>query len=253
MIKSIEKSLKILEVLSQNKRFYGVTEIADILNFDKSVVFKMLKTFENHGYVEQEKNTKKYGLGLKILELSNKLLQRINVIEIARPALMKIREFTGETVHLATLNKEKVIYLDQLKSNEVISVNTQVGNFEPIYCTAAGKSILAFLDINNINYYLDIFSKEGFTKFTKNTITSKDELSKELKRIRKEGFAIDNEELHYGVKCLAVPIKNQKKEVIASLGISGPVARLDDNKILVFSKYLMKEAKEVSRKLGEKI
>ena len=249
-MKSIERGLQILEILANSKSSCGVTEIANIMKLDKSIVFRNLNTMKRSGYVEQSKEQKKYTLGLKILELSNRLIQKMEITTIARPMLEKLSHISGETSHLAVLRDGRVIYIDRVESKEILGIHTNVGDHEPLYCTAVGKAILAFLPPKEVQEILKELNLSGFEKFTDDTITSLSELEIELENIRKKGFALDNEELYKGVRCIAAPIKNHENEVIASLGISGPTSRMMKHKIVRLAALTKEIAGEISEGLG---
>lgn len=250
MIESIKKSFQILEILSNNESPCGVTELANIMKLDKSTVFRILRTMKSKGYIEQLRDTKKYVVGIGILELSNKLIQKMEIVTIAKPMLKKLSQLSGESSHLAVLRRGKVIYIDRTISSEAVSIHTNIGDHEPVHCTGVGKAILAFLPSEEIQNNLNEIKAKSLEKFTDKTITSLSELEKELKKTREVGFAFDDEELYKGVRCLAAPIKNYKNEVIASLGISGPINRITDQKISYLANLVVEMATKVSKRLG---
>ncbi|MCD4669502.1 MAG: IclR family transcriptional regulator [Actinomycetia bacterium] len=250
MIESIKKSFQILEILSNNESPCGVTELANIMKLDKSTVFRILRTMKSKGYVEQLRDTKKYVMGIRILELSNKLMQKMEIAAIAKPMLKKLSQLSGESTHLAVLRRGKVIYIDRINSSEAVSIHTDIGDHEPVHCTGVGKAILAFLPSEEIQNNLKETKAKSLEKFTGKTLTSISELEKELKKIRGTGFAFDDEELYEGVRCLAAPIKNYRNEVIASLGISGPINRITDQRISHLAGLVVEIALKVSERLG---
>lgn len=246
MIKSVNKSLEILEILGDSNLPCGVSEIATKIGADKSSIYRILKTLENKGFVEQVDNNRKYILGLKILSLGALLLKKLNLVPILRPFLDKLAKITGETVHLAVLRGSKVIYIDRIESSEVVTVSSSIGKTEPSYCSATGKAILAFFSLNNLKNTLNELKAEGFTKFTEKTILSTAELEKELEKTRNNGYGFDDEERFYGVRCIAAPIIDHKNEVVASIGISGPISRMIDQKVPLIAANVMDIAKESS-------
>lgn len=250
MIESIKKSFQILEILSNNESPCGVTELANIMNLDKSTVFRILRTMKSKGYVEQPYGTKKYIMGIRILELSNKLIQKMEIAAIAKPMLKELSQSSGESAHLAVLRRGKVIYIDRTIGSEVVGVHTNIGDHEPVHCTGVGKAILAFLPSEEVQNNLKETKAKSLEKFTGKTITSLSKLEKELEKIREAGFALDDEELYEGVRCLAAPIKNYRNEVIASLGISGPINRMTDQRISHLAGSVVEMALKISERLG---
>lgn len=250
MSKSLKKSLDILEIIANSKEPCGVTEIANLIGQDKSTVHRILNTFKNEGYVDQIVETKKYILGLKFLELSDKLQKKMDIVKLARKVLEDLSESTGESVHLGVTRGIKVIYIDRVAGKEIVGIHTSIGDSEPLYCTATGKAILAFLSPQKLEDILDQIRKNGFKKFTNNTINSKHDLLIELNKIRAKGIAYDDEELYKGVKCIAVPIINHNNMVVASIGVSGPAVRMNTSRKKELSEKMLEAGKKISKSIG---
>ena len=239
MIKSIDKALKTLDILSDSKAPCSVSEIARTIRADKSSVYRILQTLKHRGFVEQIENSKEYVLGVKILTLGSKLLKKMRLVPILRPFLQSLVDKTGETGHLAVLRNSSVVYIDRIECGEVLTVGSAVGNTEPIYCSATGKAILSFLEPETVENIIEKIDSEGFIKFTGHTIGSASALREELETVRKNGFAIDNEERYPGVVCIAAPIKDYGDKVVTSIGISGPVSRMNRKKVELLSEIVL--------------
>jgi DNA-binding IclR family transcriptional regulator len=142
-----------------------------------------------------------------------------------------------------------VVYIDRIECGDVLTVGSAVGNTEPIYCAATGKAILSFLDPKIIQHVIEKIEANGFIRFTENTILSTERLMEELKTVRKNGFATDNEERYPGVLCIAAAIKDYTDNVVTSIGISGPVSRMNRKKVELLSEIVLGIAKGATEHL----
>jgi len=225
----------------------GISEIARVLGMDKSTVYRLLATLRARGYLEQDSETRKYMVGPRMIAISSRILGSSDVCLQARPFMKRLLQETRETVHLAMLMEDQMVYIAQEISPEVVSVNTEIGQREPIYCTAVGKALVAFLPEDELER---VIGRLDFRRYTPRTITDPGEFRDHCRRIRAQGYAVDDEELYPGVRCIAAPIRAYDGSVVASLGISGPVTRLQDETIPRLGRAVIKYACEISRRLG---
>lgn len=244
---SLPKGIKLLEVLADTGRAMGVSELSRALSLDKSTVYRLLATLRSRGYVEQDPETRKYTIGPRMIAVSSRILGNNDVYLQARPVMKKLLQETRETVHLAMLMEDQVVYIAQEISPEVVSVNTEIGQREPVYCTAVGKALVAFLPDEELEA---VIRRLDFQPYTPRTITDPDRFRAHCQQIRAQGYAVDDEELYPGVRCVAAPIRGYDGSVLASLGISGPTTRLQSEIISRLGRIVMKYAQEVSGRLG---
>jgi len=246
-IGSLERGMKILEILAKKNEFMGVTELAKIMNLDKSMVYRLLATLRSKGYIEQDPETRKYLIGPKMVALSSRILGSNDIYFQAKPIMKRVLRETGETVHLAMLMDNQAVYIAQEVSPEVISINTEIGQREPLHCTAVGKALVAFLPEEELDA---IIQELDFARHTAKTITSPQVFKAHCLEIRAQGYAVDDEELHEGVRCIGAPVRGYDGIVLASLGISGPSTRLQMDRIPRLAKIVTKWAEEASARLG---
>jgi len=246
-INSLDRGLRILEILGNSSNGLGVTELGVRLGVDKSTAYRLLSTLAARGYVEQEQEAKKYNLGLKIIELSSKVLDKIELRKEAKPFMKELMQKSGETVHLAILSQGNIVYIDQEESSSMISVNTEVGRQAPGHCTAIGKVLWAWLPEKELD---QILQKTELTPFTARTITTISELKMHLKGVKEKGYALDDEEFTVGVRCIAVPVWNHKGKVIAAFGISGLAMRISLDKIEELAKVIQEIRDRLCLRLG---
>lgn len=242
-IKSLVKSFTVLELISKEKKM-SIKEIDDITKLGKTTIFRILNTFKEMNYIDQDKSDNKYFVTMKILELSKNISNKLPLKDISRPFMEKLFDKCKETVNLGIIVGKDIIYLDKITTKEPLRIELEVGRKVPIYCSALGKSMLAFndsLDISNINY----------EKFTSTTIANDQELKIQLNKIKEEGYAFDDEEYIYHLKCIAVPILNINNKAIASISIATPSIRLDENKKKLFIEELKYYAKEIEKEINK--
>ncbi len=242
-VKSLYKAMLVLEAFSIEKPEMSVTELSNQLGLYKSNIYNILATFEEMGYITQDPQTCKYRLGYKILNLSYIFNAHMSLQRIILPYMQKIADETHENVYLAVPVEHEVVYLESCSPYGVVPKRSLQGERAPMYCTAIGKAILAFSGAAMRKKV----QENGFIRFTENTLTDKDTLDLELKSIQQNGYAIDNMEHEYGIKCVAMPIRKKNGDVYAALSISGPSLRMDDETLVRYMKLLQQQIVQIER------
>jgi DNA-binding IclR family transcriptional regulator len=225
----------------------NMTEISEKLGLYPSTTHRILDTLKHWGYVEQEPDNQKYRLGLKVLELGMAKLQQIDLVREATPYLKELVNQCNETAHLGVLEGGDVLYLAKVESSQTIRMCSYVGKRAPLHCTALGKVLLAFLPEEERNKILE---QKGLPRLTENTITDRNKLEKQLTKIQKQGFALDQEENEKDVRCIAAPIRNYRGRVIAAVSISGPAFRIDEKVQNNLKVALIETSTKISKRLG---
>ena len=226
-----------------------MTTISQGLGLNKSTTHSLISTLEQMGYVQQDQETAKYSLGLKLFELGQVVHANMDLRNIAMPFLRELALKFGETVHLAILSKGEVVYIDKVDTSRSIRIGSQIGGRNAAYCTGVGKVLLAGLSDNEL---ADILKFMKLEKFTANTIVDKEILRKLLVQVRNNGFAVDQGEIEDGLSCTAAPIKNHRGKVIAGISVSGPTSRMQTENSNELTKEVMETALQISRRLGYK-
>jgi len=248
---SIEKSIQILNYLSNVERSVGITELSLKLSFPKSTVHRILKSLLNYSLVDQERDTSKYRLGLRILEYSNSFYNSFDFRQIAKPILKKICLETGLTTFLTVWYNGKSICIDSITPSRNANTHlfVETGKEMPFHCAASAKVLLAYQLPEDIKR---IINEKTLQKYTPRTIINSKKLEEHLLEIRHKGFSICDEELEEGIKAVAAPVKDINREAIASITITGLSKRISDNNIKKFIKILVDSARELSKMLGYK-
>lgn len=244
-VKSLYKAVQLLFYFTEEDRELGITELAEKSGLLKSSIYNMLSTYEECGLVKRNPDTNKYYLGVRVLELSNQFYRNNDVRHVVKPHMREIADRVGETVYLAVVSSTEVIYLDGAFPSSSTGGRNMTGLKAPLYCTGIGKAMLAY----GQESLADEVIAEGMFPFTQNTITDGDALKRELAMIRERGYAIDNMEHEYGIKCVAVPIRSSENRVVAAYSISGPSPRFDKARIEELAGMLLEHADMIKVRL----
>lgn len=252
MTKSLRNSstvrvLRIFEEIAECPDGIGVTELADRLEINKSTVYRFLATLEEEQYLEQQRETKKYQLGIKMFELASRVMNQVDWTKDIRPFIVDLKDRVNETVHLGIIDAGEVVYIDKVECERSIRMYSRVGKRAPVYCTGIGKAILAFLPEDQ---RMQIISNLTYTKFTENTITDEQELIKEIKKIRAQGFSLDKEEHELGINCAAAPIFNHDGQILGGISVAGPSSRVNEENLFDLATEIKETAQLISRRMG---
>ncbi len=222
-IASVHKALLILEMLSENEESLSLTEISARLGFNVSTTHHIIATLLAHNFLEQNPDTKEYSIGLKLFEISFSSKYHSILKREAEFYLKKLSEATNECANLALLVGGEITYLAQSQSSRMMQTFVQLGKRSPVHCTGVGKVLISEHSPEDIKQILDT---HGMEKYTRNTITSFPAFIEELEKVRKLGYAFDDEEREEGVICIAAPARNFSGKIVAALSVSGPTSRL---------------------------
>jgi IclR family transcriptional regulator, KDG regulon repressor len=248
IIQAVDHALDLLEQFQGDVDELGVTELSKRLKLHKNNVFRLLATLESRNYIEQNRVTENYRLGLKTLELGQTFIKQMGLLRQSRPVLESLVKECNETTYVAILKESHIVYLDVVETDLTVRVVPRVGSRLPAYCTAAGKVQLAYMTEEELDHYLPSKELKGYTPAT---ITDRDEFKAHLKKIAEQGYAVDNEEMDIGVCCVGAPIRDYTRRIIGAVSISGPSMRFSkermDNELIPLVK---RAAEDISTKLG---
>lgn len=244
-VQTIERALTILEALGQFPQGIGVTELGQYIGLHKSTVHRLLGSLLIYGYVDQDKDSERYRLGMKILALGLEILNNLDFRKEALPFMRELVEISRETVQLAVLDYSQIVVVERDHSPETITVN--LGLRADVHCTAEGKVLLAHLSPDKIER---ILMKSQMRQYTMNTMTDISNILVHLEKVRSQGYAINAEEFVEGLRSVATPIFDHAGSVIASLSISGPTSRLTLERIGRLVTVLKEASSSISTRLG---
>ncbi len=219
-VQSVERALGILELLGNADFHLGISEVADESELPLSTTYRLLATLMDLGYVEQNPETNKYTLGVRVLQLRGAVIGHLTLGVHAMPVMKSLMNRVNETVHLAILNQGEVVYIERVEGLKTQGMYTRIGKRAPAHCTALGKVMLAYTP--QYTWYDDVIMRHGLRRYSPTTITTEAGLQSELERIREHGYAVDNGETGEAVRCIAGPIRDYTGGVVAAISISGP-------------------------------
>jgi IclR family acetate operon transcriptional repressor len=241
---TLVKGLTALEALETVDGGLTLTELARRLKESQTVIFRVLKTLEEHGYVQHDSASRRYTLGLRIWELGAKAVGRTGLVEAARPVLKWLTTVTGQTSGLVVLRGTDVLYLDIREGQEALRFYAEPGARAPVYGTASGKAMLAWHP-ERVSQVV----KAGMRRLTPTTIVRAADLRRELQEIRRLGVAINRGERQPDLVAVAAPLFDAHGDCVAAVGIAGSRTRFTDD-LEEFKRHVRKASEEISAKLG---
>ena len=246
-IQSINKALGILSLFTQSRPRLGITEISNILNLPKGTVHGLARSLLQLGFLQQDSESRKYHLGLKIYELGIILSGTLEINHKASGPAFQLAERTGLVSRIAIWDGNSALVSLNINPRFPSLYIQQIGPRIPAYCSAVGKAILAYLEQRELNGYID---RTAFASFTSHTIIQSKRLLKELRDTRLRGYSIDREETILGLTCIGAPIFGRGRGLKGSISISGDSVRFRGKKIEGLVDKLLKTAGEISRSMG---
>jgi DNA-binding IclR family transcriptional regulator len=242
----VTKVLRILETLHEAPAGLQLKDVAQQTAINKSTAYRFLAHLEHEGYVFRD-SSGAYAIGVRLARLALGTSYQTTLRKISRPILQQLWRATGETVNLAVMDGREVLYLDVMESSHTFRLVSQVGIRRPVYCTALGKVMLAFIPEEEQQYF---FQGMSFERFTPHTLKNAAQLRKEFIAIRQRGYSIDNEEAYLGSRCIGAPIFEASGKIAAAISVSGPTTRVTREKVSTFAAAARSAAMAVSRSLG---
>lgn len=247
-VAAVMKVFGILEGLAEQREI-GLSELSQRAVTSKSTAYRFLQTMKELGYVSQEEESEKYALTLKLFELGSSALQHVDLTRLADVEMRKLSEETHEAIHLGVLDDDprQIMYIHKYSSHYNLCMQSRVGRRNPVYSTAMGKTLLAWMEQERARAVLE---SVDFEPHTEHTLTSVEAVMGELPEIRKGGVAEDREEAELGVRCLSVPVFDRFGHAVAALSLSFPVVRYDTKKRAEYVRLLHEAGKRISEGQG---
>lgn len=245
-VRVIERAMQILSCFDDNGPERGVSEIAELVGLHKATTHRIIVTLLNGGYLERAADGEKYRLGLRLAEIGLGVVRRLDFRREALPHMRSLEERFGETCDLSVFSRGDVLYLEVVQSRHALRIAARPGQRLPAYCTASGKVFLAFVSPDELQAVLS----RPLKPHTDTTITSHERLLSQLEEIRGRGYGVDEGEFEVGVRAVAAPIRDSTGRVVAALGMPGPAARMDADRVAEISAALIEAADTISVRMG---
>ena len=249
---SLERGLAILSTFQSARPLLGVSDLSREVGLSRSTTHRYVSTLAALGYLQQDAETRKYRLGPRVLDLGFSAINSMELRHICAPHLKALSDATGHTVNMAVLDGADIVYIERCQSSRAerreIDLNLHIGSRLPAYCTSMGKVLLAFLPPRERN---DLLDGVDLARRGPNTITAKRRLLKELERVRRTRLAVNNEELAYGLRSIAVPVWSQTGDVVAAINIAVHRSLVSMDELLEgLAPALVETASEISARVG---
>ncbi len=246
-IASVQHALDILNLFDGTHAELGNSDIARMLDMNPGTVAGLIYTLKINNYLDQNPENRKYRLGLKLAERASVLLDQIDLRKVAKPILEDLLQWSGESVNLAIQDHQEVVYIERLIGNHSLGIRSELGMRAPLHSTALGKAILANLKETEIRTILMGYE---FFAVTPKTIVNLEEFLAELENVKRNGYAVDEQENELGGRCIAAPVKDHTGKSIAAISISSPIQRFPVEKIPEYGNRMKLAALELSLNTG---
>ena len=243
----IDRAAQILDCFGFDHQELSVSEIGAKTGLHRSTAHRILMALEYNDLIKQNPSTGKYHLGIKLFKLGHQAVSQLNLREICRPFLSRLMNDTKETIHLAVLDDDQVLYLDKVEGPHALRMPSRVGRHIPTYCTSLGKAMLSCLDDQEVK---SILRRQTLKPHTENTVKNINQLLADLGSVRKRGYAVDNEEIEIGLRCVGAPLRDYTGGMVGAISVAAPSARLSEKNTPVIGRMVIAIAAGISEKLG---
>lgn len=240
------KALDVLLCFSHSEPELSLTELSARLGIHKSTMHRLLGTLESKGFVQRDRETGRYRLGTRILELAFLVVEHNDLQQRARPHLYRLVEQCQETVDLSVLDGTHVVYLEVAESPHRVKLAARPGQRLPVHSTASGKALLAFLPHQDLERLLS----GELARYTDSTLTTREALLKDLEATRQRGYAVSFQEHEAGINAVAAPVLDMRGHPIAAVAVAGPAFRLTPERILEIAPAVRATADAIARDVG---
>ncbi len=246
-VQSIGRAFAIIEEIARNRDGIGLAELSKRVGLHNSTTFHLVKTMVSLGYVRQLKDSKRYRIGRPLFALAASALDEIEMMSLATPVLDELARATGESAHFSVPMGDAVVVLARTSGPGAFQLTDRVGVVRPAHCTALGKIMLAALVPDQFARYLQ---RAELKAYTPKSITSAEQLAREIAEVRRAGLAIDDGEFDSELRCAALPVRDFSGRVIGAIGISGPVWRLSIEALQKRARIVRAAADRLSAEFG---
>lgn len=246
-VKSLDKALMLLEFIGETDDGLQLSDLAQRAGLPPSTAHRLLTTLERRRFVQFDNANRRWCIGVQAFTVGSAFLPRRDLIRSALPFMRQLMEECGETVNLAVESNGEAVFLAHVESHELMRASSRPGSRVPLHGSAVGKALLSTLPEREVSR---ILHKHGLRHLTPNTIVSPTDLRLALAEVREKGFAFDNEEHAFGVRCVAAPVFDERGEAVAAISVLAPTARLADERVADLGSRVRRLARKVTSELG---
>jgi len=246
-VQVLERAVRILQVLAEAPADLGAAEVAERLSLHKSTIHRLLVVLDQHRLIRRNTENGKYALGLRLFELGSRAVRGLRLREYAQPFLNRLVRETGETAHICVLDEGDMVSVANVEGPRTLRMPSTVGRRTPAHCSAVGKAVLAFLPQPGLD---ELLARRPLSTFTNKTLVTRGALVADLRQVRGRGYAIDDEEIEMGLRCVGAPVRNYTGQVVGALSIAGPTFRITKGRVPALARSVMAIADDLSTELG---
>ena len=246
-VPGLERGLAVLELVAKSNGGLTLRELSQALQLPRSSTHCLLVTLERHGYLTRNGRTGRYMFALKLFDLANAALNVTELRDRAFPLLRNLMEKTHLTVHMATLEQYEAVLIAKVEPPGLLRLASWIGRRMDVHCTGVGKALIAFLPGEELDY---LIREHGLPRHNEKTITSSRRLKEELAKVRRLGYAFDDEEDEIGLRCIGAPVFEQVGKVVASVSVAGTVRQIHPQNRRLIAEQVQRTASRISHELG---
>ena len=246
-VQSLVRALGLLNRLAAAEEGVTLTELAQQAGLSPSTAHRLLTTLEGERYVQFDPERKLWTVGVQAFTAGNAFLKTRNLVATARPHMRALMEESEETVNLAVEDQHEAIYLAQVECRQMMRAFARPGARVPMHCSGVGKALLSAMTDKQV---ARVLHDRGMPKVTVKTITRTGVLREHLAAARTRGYAVDDEEHAVGLRCIAGIVHNEAGEAVAAVSLSGPLARIPDERIPLLGDLVRRKAEAITAQLG---
>lgn len=246
-VPNLEKGIAVLEHLSMHPAGQTLQEIKALVELSQTTAYRILNTLVRLEYLTYDETTKRYKLTRKLLALGFRALNEHNLLEIVLPRLRELRDRVKETACFGVMGNEKAVFIEQAQGHHAFRFVLTPGKPLDLHCSAPGKAMMAYMPNTVRDRYLSFMT---FARYNERTIIGCEEYLCELEKVRKQGYAVDNEEEMNGVICVGAPIFNYNGYPCGAIWISGPKDRLTPEVVITSAQQIKEITRSISAELG---
>lgn len=246
-VKSLDKALALLEYIGEMDDGLQLSDLAQRAGLPPSTAHRLLTTLERRRFVQFDNSSRRWCIGVQAFTVGSAFLPRRDLIRSALPFMRQLMEESGETVNLAVESNGEAVFLAHVESHEMMRASSRPGSRVPLHGSGVGKALLSTMSEREVTR---ILHKHGLRRLTPNTIVSPSELRVALVEVRERGYAFDNEEHAFGVRCVAAPIFDERGEAVAAISLLGPTPRISEERASELGARVRRAARLITSELG---
>jgi IclR family transcriptional regulator, acetate operon repressor len=249
-VQSVDRAMLLLEALGEDEEGYRLTDLAIRTGLSPSTAHRLLTTLEKRRFVAFDQSDNMWHVGRQSFAIGSAFIRRRNFVAPALPFLRRLRDLTHETANLGVVDDGEVIVLTQVESREIMRAITKVGGRAPMVTSGIGKAILATYPDEDV---IAIIQRHGMKRLTPKSVVRAGELRAALDVVRRDGYAIDDQEFLMGLRCVAAVVYNEQAEALAAISVSGLASRVPQERAPELGRLVRETARELTLALGGRL